>query len=241
MFLCKIYRSINNKSKKDKDKDKDIKMSPIAKLRKRVNATATTRFYRARRLRLKHKVSNATIIYISLLLIFFSLMQAYAVNKEVNSKFVLVMQIFGSVFVLILSLLKDVENHLGASEKMYSCGCALIELKQELDPLIDCEDVDKYTEYFEKYNAILKSYEAMAADDNKIDYLRAKLELTEYYKTSPFERVRIYFLGFLTFCMSYVGYLIFLFSSIFIIFYVIFGWDKIGKILIYLFNNNSIN
>lgn len=158
-------------------------------------------------------------------------MQAYSVNAEVNSKFVLVMQIFGSVFVLILSLLKDIENHLGASEKMYSCGCALIQLKQELDPVINSQNPADYEYFSKQYNSILKSYESMAADDNKIDHLRARLELTEYYTSTYWDKFKTNALGFFTFFMSYIGYFIFFVASIFGILYVIFGWNMVDDLI----------
>lgn len=151
-----------------------------------MDATSKTRFHASRRLKLHSKWATYTVVIISLGLILISLMQAYSLGNNSNSKLVGLMQVFSSIAVLVYSLLIDKNNYSNLSEKMYSCAFQLVELKQKTRPHLDNEydneyDNDQYTSLSLEYHQMLKLYETHAINDFRGDYFRAKLEMPEYY------------------------------------------------------------
>lgn len=151
-------------------------------LYKKMDATSKTRFHASRRLKIHAKWATYTVVIISLGLILISLMQAYSLGANIDSKLVGLMQVFSSVTVLVYSLLIDKNDYSSLSEKMYSCASQLGELKQKIRPQVDLEfDEDKYHEFKDEYHQILKLYETHSSNDFRGDYYRAKLEMPEFY------------------------------------------------------------
>ena len=83
------------------------KETDFANLYKKIDATSKTRFHSSRRLKLHTKLSTATIVFISLVLILTSLMQAYGLGVNIASKYLALIQVFSSITVLVYSLLID--------------------------------------------------------------------------------------------------------------------------------------
>jgi hypothetical protein len=173
-------------------------------LYKKIDATSKTRFNASRRLRLHSKFTTFTVVIISLGLILVSLMQAFSLGNNIESKLVGLMQVFSAVAVLVYSLLTDKNDYSNLSEKMYSCASQLGELKQKLYPALDGEhDQEKYDSYRDGYHEVLKLYETHAINDFRGDYFRAKLEMPENYvikgKDWWVAKAEIYFLHILDF------------------------------------------
>lgn len=95
-------------------------------LYKKVDATSKTRFHASRRLKLH---ATYTVVLISIGLILLSLMQAYELGNNIQSKLVGLIQVFSAVAVLVYSLIIDKNDYSSLSEKMYSCASKLGELK----------------------------------------------------------------------------------------------------------------
>lgn len=93
-----------------------------------------------RRLKLHAALSTYTVVFLSLVLIFISLMQTYGLGVNIQSKGVGLLQVFSSVAVLVCSLLMDKNDYSSQSEKMYSCASKLGELKQKSHPHVHAEE-----------------------------------------------------------------------------------------------------
>jgi hypothetical protein len=167
-------------------------------LYKKIDATSKTRFNASRRLRLHSKFTTFTVVIISLGLILVSLMQAFDLGNNIESKLVGLMQVFSAVAVLVYSLLTDKNDYSNLSEKMYSCASQLGELKQKVHPDLDgAHDQAKYDVFLDDYHKVLKLYETHAINDFRGDYFRAKLEMPENYEVKGKEwwaaKAEIYF------------------------------------------------
>ena len=158
-------------------------------LYKKVDATSKTRFHASRRLRMHAKFSTYSVVTISLGLILISLMQAYELGVNINSKYVGLIQVFSSVAVLVYSLLIEKNDFSMLSEKMYSCASKLGELKQQIYPYMDDQnDIPKYDSFANNYHSILKLYETHSINDFRYDYMRAQLEMPENYVMNFWQR-----------------------------------------------------
>lgn len=151
-------------------------------LYKKVDATSKTRFHASRRLKLHSKLSTYTVVLISLGLILLSLMQAYELGSNIQSKLVGLIQVFSAVAVLVYSLLIDKNDYSTLSEKMYSCASKLGELKQRIHPNLDKQhSQEAYEKFLVEYHGILNLFETHSNNDFRGDYTRAKLEMPENY------------------------------------------------------------
>lgn len=148
------------------------------------------------------------IVGISLVLILTSLMQAYDLGVNINSKYLALIQVFSSITVLVYSLLIDKNDFSSLSEKMYACASRLGELKQKIYPHLDDGTDDQYNSFKDEYHIILKLYETAAINDFRADYIRAQLDMPENYK---FGRVKCAYLhskvAFL-YTLNYLQYII---------------------------------
>lgn len=192
------------------------KESDFGNLYKKIDATSKTRFHSSRRLRLHTKFSTATIVFISLVLILTSLMQAYDLGINIKSKYLALIQVFSSITVLVYSLLIDKNDYSSLSEKMYSCASRLGELKQKIYPFIDSGTVTQYAEFKTQYHEILKLYETAAINDFRADYIRAQLDMPENYKFGGIKKLTLHVKVFLMYFLNYMQYLVVLavFSSL---------------------------
>lgn len=112
------------------------KEKSIVNLYKKIDATSKTRFNASRRLKSHSKYSTYVIVFISLCLILISLMQAYEIGHNIKSDWVVLIQVFSSITVLVYSLLIENHNYSNLSEKMYSCASKLGDLKQKIHPYL---------------------------------------------------------------------------------------------------------
>lgn len=156
-------------------------MSNIRKLYKKMDATSKTRFHYSRRMKLHAGLSTWMIVYISLALILISLLHAYGLGENINSKYLPLIQAFSSITVLVYSIIINNKEYSGLSEKMYSCASRINKLKMMAAPFIEDDSIGKYNEISEKYQAILDLYETSSIQDFRADYWRAMLEMPEDY------------------------------------------------------------
>ncbi|MXR37233.1 SLATT domain-containing protein [Neisseriaceae bacterium B2N2-7] len=201
------------------------KENDFGNLYKKIDATSKTRFHSSRRLKLHTKLSTATIVFISLVLILTSLMQAYDLGVNIKSKYLALIQVFSSITVLVYSLLIDKNDFSSLSEKMYSCASRLGELKQKIYPHLDSGTQEQYNCFKDDYHEILKLYETAAINDFRADYIRAQIDMPENYKFSfakcIYLRAKIFFL----YALNYLQYVI-----IFFLFSGMLYWLWIGPI-----------
>lgn len=201
------------------------KENDFGNLYKKIDATSKTRFHSARRLKLHTKLSTATIVFISLVLILTSLMQAYDLGVNIKSKYLALIQVFSSITVLVYSLLIDKNDFSSLSEKMYSCASRLGELKQKIYPHLESGTQEQYNCFKDDYHAILKLYETAAINDFRADYIRAQIDMPENYKFSSamgaYLRAKIFFL----YTLNYLQYII-----IFFIFLGLLYWLWLGPV-----------
>lgn len=165
------------------------KETDFLNLYKKVDATSKMRFHSSRRLKLHTKLATAAIVFISLVLILVSLMQAYSLGVNIQSRYLALIQVFSSITVLVYSLLIDKNDYSRLSEKMYSCASRLGELKQKIYPYIESGIPEQYVEFRNEYHEILKLYEAAAINDFNADYIRAQLDMPENYKFSWYKNI----------------------------------------------------
>lgn len=194
-------------------------------LYKKVDATSKTRFHASRRLKLHSKCATYTVVLISLGLILLSLMQAYGLGNNINSKLIGLIQVFSAVAVLVYSLLIDKNDYSSLSEKMYSCASMLGELKQKIHPHLDKEhNQGTYDSFLVEYHRILKLFETHSNNDFRGDYTRAKLEMPENYTLQGWSwasaKVHVYW----TYTLDFMSY----FFVTGILGWVIF-WVWLGK------------
>ena len=202
------------------------KENSFENLYKKVDATSKTRFNASRRLKSHSKYSTYIIVFISLCLILISLMQAYDLGINIKSNWVVLIQVFASITVLIYSLLIENHNYSNLSEKMYSCASKLGDLKQKIHPHLENNkhEVIDYNDFRKKYKSIFRFYETHSVNDFTGDYIKAKLEMPEYYELKGIKRVLteikikyIYFKDFFSYFLV-IG----IFIAIF--YFIYFGW-----------------
>lgn len=186
------------------------KDTDFGNLYKKIDATSKTRFHSSRRLKLHTKLSTATIVFISLVLILTSLMQAYGLGANITSKYLALIQVFSSITVLVYSLLIDKNDFSSLSEKMYSCASRLGELKQRIYPFLETGKIEQYNSFKDEYHEVLKLYETAAINDFRADYFRAQLDMPENYKFGWLKAVYLhlkvrflYFLDYLQYCVVF--------------------------------------
>lgn len=132
------------------------------------------------------------------MLIFISLMQSYQLGGNIDSPYVVLLQVFSSVLVLCYALSIEKNNYSSRAERLYSCASVLAKLKVEMTPYLNKEAPqsdqpnylhDKYLEFHKKYDQTLSRYEMEAVDDFRVDYLKAKLQMPEDYSYTKKEKI----------------------------------------------------
>lgn len=193
-------------------------------LYKKVDATSKTRFHASRRLKLHSKLSTHTVVVISLGLILISLLQAYDLGSNIDSKLVALVQVFSAIAVLVYSLLIERNDYSNLSEKMYSCASKLGELKQKIYPHLGQQfKRDVYDELREDYHSILKLFETHSNSDFRADYFRAKLEMPENYKIKGWEwwRTKIYIV--FSHVLAFSSYALVIIALVGVLYWIWFG------------------
>jgi hypothetical protein len=201
------------------------KETDFGNLYKKIDATSKTRFHSSRRLKLHTKLSTLTIVFISLVLILTSLMQAYDLGINIKSKYLALIQVFSSITVLIYSLLIDKNDFSSFSEKMYSCASRLGELKQKIYPYIQSGSVEQYNQLKDEYHSILKLYETAAINDFRADYMRAQLDMPENYSFSKPTRAYMHAKIAVLYALNFIQYVL-----VYIIFTALIYWLWLGPL-----------
>lgn len=195
-------------------------------LYKKMDATSKTRFHASRRLKLHAALSTYTVVFLSLVLIFISLMQTYGLGVNIQSKGVGLLQVFSSVAVLVYSLLMDKNDYSSQSEKMYSCASKLGELKQKSHPYVQAEVFvqDDYDRCQKEYHDVLKLYETHSNNDFRGDYFRAKLDMPEDYDISKVRRFFESAKWRVLYLLNFINYPIIICFLMFALYWVSFGF-----------------
>ncbi len=201
------------------------KEGDFGNLYKKIDATSKTRFHSSRRLKLHTKLSTATIVWISLVLILTSLMQAYDLGVNIKSKYLALIQVFSSITVLVYSLLIDKNDFSSLSEKMYSCASRLGELKQKIYPFLGSGSSEQYNSFKEEYHSILKMYETAAINDFRADYVRAQLDMPENYQFSGVKSFYLHIKVGLLYAFNYFQYF-----AVFVLFSGLLYWLWFGDL-----------
>jgi hypothetical protein len=199
------------------------KENDFGNLYKKIDATSKTRFHSSRGLKLHTKLSTATIVFISLVLILTSLMQAYDLGVNIKSKYLALIQVFSSITVLVYSLLIDKNDFSSLSEKMYSCASRLGELKQNIYPHLENGTSQQYYSFKDEYHSILKLYETAAINDFRADYIRAQLDMPENYKFTRMKGLYLNAKVSLLYAINYLQYII-----VFVLFSGLLYWLWLG-------------
>ena len=205
-------------------------------LYKKMDATSKTRFHASRRLKLHAALSTYTVVFLSLVLIFISLMQTYSLGVNIQSKGVGLLQVFSSVAVLVYSLLMDKNDYSSQSEKMYSCASKLGELKQKSHPHVHAEDFVQasYDSCQKEYHDVLKLYETHSNNDFRGDYFRAKLDMPEDYDISKSKRLYEGGKWRILYALNFINYPIIICFLMFAMYWVSFGLVDPFKALAFL-------
>jgi hypothetical protein len=177
-------------------------------LYKKMDATSKTRFYASGRLKLHARLSTYTVVFISLALIFISLLQAYSLGVNINSKYTSLVQVFAAIAVLVYSLLIDKNEYAALSEKMYSCASKLGELKQRMHPYKTISDPseDRYNDFQKEYWQILELYETHSSNDFSADNLRARLDMPEHYEIKGWNKIETKFIIYRMHLLNFISY-----------------------------------
>lgn len=198
--------------------------SSYKNLYKKMDATSKTRFHNSRRLKLHAKLSTYTVVVISLGLILISLMQAYNLGNNIDSKLVGLIQVFSAIAVLVYSLLVEKNDYSSLSEKMYSCAAKIGELKQRFYPHIENKHDDKIYDKFEKdYYSVLKLYETHSTNDFRGDYYRAKIDMPKFYKLGFFKNMYIRIQIYLSYTFNFISYPTVMGVLIYVLYWLWFG------------------
>ena len=194
-------------------------------LYKKMDATSKTRFHASRRLKLHAALSTYTVVFLSLVLIFISLMQTYELGTNIQSKGVGLLQVFSSVAVLVYSLLMDKNDYSSQSEKMYSCASKLGELKQKSHPHVHADNFiqDSYDRCQKEYHDVLRLYETHSNNDFRGDYYRAKLDMPEDYDMSGLERFYESGKWRMLYVLNFINYPVIICFLMFALYWVSFG------------------
>ena len=195
----------------------------MRKLYKKMDATSKTRFHYSRRMKLHANLSTWTIVYISLVLILTSLLQAYGLGVNTTSKYLSLIQVFSSITVLVYSLIINNNDYSSLSEKMYSCASRINQLKMEADPYVETDEIKNYSEISKKYQSILDLYETVSIQDFRADYWRAKLEMPEDYVFTNPQKAKIIFKIWMVYSLNFIQY-----PLIFITYAIVVKWLWLG-------------
>lgn len=160
----------------------------ISTLYLKVSTTEKTRFKAARRFDDLAKLSTYTVVFVAIGLILITLLDAYGLGVYISSKYVVFVQAFASILVLVLSLIIDKEDYSMKADKMYSCASELTGLRQKILPHKGAVNVKKYNELSKEYHRILTQYETHANNELTYDYMLAKLQMPNDYILDEGER-----------------------------------------------------
>ena len=198
----------------------------LRKLYKKMDATSKTRFHYSRRMKLHASLSTWMIVYISLVLILTSLLQAYGLGENIESKYVQLIQVFSSITVLVYSLIINNNDYSSLSEKMYSCASRINQLKMKVDPHIEGGNESKYEEFRKEYQDILDLFETASIQDFRADYWRAMLEMPEDYTFKQPRRTWIHLKVYVVYLINFIQYPLILLTYALVVYWLWLGFGK---------------
>ncbi|QQQ40978.1 SLATT domain-containing protein [Stenotrophomonas maltophilia] len=206
-----------------RDRGGRMSAEKLKKLYKKMDATSKTRFHYSRRMKLHSSLSTWIVVYISLVLILISLLQAYSLGRNIESPYVQLIQVFSSIAVLVYSLIINKADYSSLSEKMYSCASRINKLKLKADPAVAAGDMAAYESLCAEYQGILDLYETASIQDFRADYWRAKMEMPEDYILDKGQvwsmRFKISFL----YAVNFIEYPLVVFSYALAIYWLVVG------------------
>ncbi|MBH8578748.1 SLATT domain-containing protein [Bisbaumannia pacifica] len=154
--------------------------APIENIYRKIDITAETRFHAARRITHHSEWSMRLTVVISLALVLVSIMQILEMGRNIDSVFTSLFQVYGSILILIFSIISTMKNYTGTAEKFYACASELVELKRKIQPCKLARCSSRYDEISGSYNEILKRYETHTVKDFRSDHTRALSESKSY-------------------------------------------------------------
>lgn len=158
---------------------------PYKALYDRVNKTTKNRFAAQRRLEHHNKAVLWTITLSSIFLLVTPLAQGFGLKLTQDKTLIDFVQIILTIVILAVSIILSMANFAVRGERIHNCGMELNGLARRIYPkiLLTTEDTE-YEVVNKEYDDILRRYE----NHTKVDFMRTKLEMTEYYQPAIWYR-----------------------------------------------------
>lgn len=159
-------------------------VKPYKELYDRVNKTAKNRF--AAQLRLEHhnKAVLWTITLSSIFLLVTPLAQGFGIKLTQDKALIDFVQILLTIVILAVSIILSMANFAVRGERIHNCGMELNGLARRIYPKIELNEEDpEYVNVNKEYDEILCRYE----NHTKVDFMRTKLQMTQYYQSKLWE------------------------------------------------------
>lgn len=226
MDIASIFQSVIGENCKKVNEERFQVEKFIISLR----TSSTCRYVASSRLNKRDKMQFRFIIAFSLGLIFIPLMQCTGVTITFPGHSLDTIQIFLAITVLVYSAINFKSRYAARAEKLNECGDKIKRLALELEVDIKKEkDISSYNyrDYIDRYYYINSS----AEDHSQTDYLKAKLQLSNYYSITGCRRVIIKIRNCTKSSLKYLISCLILFIEIVIIIDMLSAWDGIGRIL----------
>lgn len=154
-------------------------VTPYKEFHDRIIKTTKNRFAAQRRLEDHNKAVLWTITLSSIFLLIIPLAQGFGIELTQNKTTIDFVQIILTVVILAVSIILSMANFAVRGERIHNCGMELNGLGRRIYPKIKLTEEDnEYDSFNTEYDEILRRYE----NHTKIDFMRTKLEMTNYYK-----------------------------------------------------------
>ncbi|TMO35486.1 hypothetical protein CWC26_00900 [Pseudoalteromonas sp. S4488] len=154
-------------------------VTPYKELHDRVIKTTKNRFAAQRRLEHHNKAVLWTITLSSIFLLITPLAQGFGLELTQSKTTIDFVQIILTIVILAVSIILSMANFAVRGERIHNCGMELNGLGRRIFPHIKLtEQDDQYDSFNQEYDEILRRYE----NHTKVDFMRTKLEMSEYYQ-----------------------------------------------------------
>ncbi len=154
-------------------------ITPYKELHDRIIKTTKNRFAAQKRLEDHNKAVLWTITLSSIFLLIIPLAQGFGIKLTQEKTTIDFIQIILTVVILIVSIILSMANFAVRGERIHNCGMELNSLGRRIFPKIKLDDKDdEWGSLNTEYDEILRRYE----NHTKIDFMRTKIEMHDYYK-----------------------------------------------------------
>ena len=143
----------------------------LHELLRRTKITTKSRYRASERLELHHKLSQWTVSFISVALVFVPLAQTFGISVGIEVIYLNATQATLAVLVLVYSLLLGQENFVSRAQAMHRNGVELGRFARKLAGKGEAVSDEEYFALAEEYYDILEKYE----NHKPIDYLHTRL------------------------------------------------------------------